>query len=316
MQPDYAARLAIDWADQKHAWALCVAGQLRFEQGELAHTPEAVEQFFLALAARFPGQRIAVALEQSRGPLFYMLRKYASLVDLYPVHPATLDHYRKGFYPSGAKSDPQDAALILDLLIKHPERLQLVWADTAEARLLALLVQDRREAVDDQTRARNRLTAQLKLYFPQLLGWFQVEQVVLAEVVQKWPTLESFRRVSRGRIEEFLKRRGVSESKRQSIRQELSTAVTALTDPVVIESARGKAQYLVEHLRLLRTRIVELDRRLADLTAAHPDRDVFASLPSAGPVMLPRLLAAFGTLRDRCRIAMLLRHCSGDRGQW
>jgi len=249
MQSDYAARLGIDWADQKHAWALQVAGESRTEQGELEHTPEAVDQFVAGLAARFPGRKVAVALEQSRGPLFYMLSKYGH-VDLYPVHPATLDHYRHSFYPSGAKSDPQDAALILELLVKHPKRLRGVVADTPEARLLGMLVQDRREAVDEKTRAGNQLTAQLKLYFPQLLAWFDVDQVVLAEMLSKWPTLEQLQRVRATRLEEFLRQRSVPESKRRRVSQERAGAVSALTDRAVIESAEGKARHLIALLEL------------------------------------------------------------------
>src|SRR5437762_2826236 len=233
MQSDYAARLGIDWADQKHAWALQVADESRTEQGELEHTPEAVDQFVAGLAARFPGRKVAVALEQSRGPLFYMLSKYQH-VDLYPVHPSTLDHYRQSFYPSGAKSDPRDAALILELLVKHPERLRVVVADTPEARQLGMLVEDRREAVDDKTRAGNQLRAQLKLYFPHLLAWFDVDQVVLAEMLCKWPTLEQLQRVAPARLEKFLRQRSVPESKRQRIGQELTSAVSALTDRGVI----------------------------------------------------------------------------------
>ena len=69
----------------------------------LGNTPEAVEQFVSGLASRFPGQRVAVALEQSRGALIFMLGKYEHLV-LYPIHPNTVDHYRKSVYPSGAKT--------------------------------------------------------------------------------------------------------------------------------------------------------------------------------------------------------------------
>jgi len=116
---DYAAWIGIDWADQKHAWAMQVDGERRLQSGVLEHTPEAIENFFAGLAARFPGRRIAVALEQSRGALIFMLTKYEHLV-LYPIHPATLDHYRKGLYPSGAKSDPSDAALILERASQAP----------------------------------------------------------------------------------------------------------------------------------------------------------------------------------------------------
>src|SRR3954471_24703754 len=64
----------------------------------------------MGLAQRFGGRPIAVALEQVRGALVFMLTKYEHLV-LFPVHPATLASYRKSFQPSGAKGDPQDASL-------------------------------------------------------------------------------------------------------------------------------------------------------------------------------------------------------------
>jgi hypothetical protein len=128
---EVAAWIGIDWADKKHRWAMRIHGEVHIQQRDLESTPEAVEQFFLGLAARFPGRRVAVALEQSRGALVFMLGKYEHLV-LYPIHPNTLDHYRKGFYPSGAKSDPGDAALILDLLLKHLERLRPFHPDTVE----------------------------------------------------------------------------------------------------------------------------------------------------------------------------------------
>src|ERR1035438_71435 len=80
-----------------------------------------------------------------------------------PYIPTRWINYRKSVYPSGAKSDPADAALILDFLCKHPERLRAFQPDTPETRTLQLLVEARREAVDDKTRYLNRLTAQLKI---------------------------------------------------------------------------------------------------------------------------------------------------------
>lgn len=160
--------LGIDWADEKHSWAMRVDGETRVQKDELEHTPEAIEPFISGLATRFPDQRIGVGLEQSRGGLIFMLGKYAQLV-LFPIHPNTLDHYRKSVYPSGAKSNPGDAALILDLLYTHTERLRPFHPDTVETRTLQLLVEARREAVDNKTRYLNRLTSQLKMFFPQVL---------------------------------------------------------------------------------------------------------------------------------------------------
>ena len=114
----YAACIGLDWADQKHFWSMCTADG-KLTHGQLDNTPEAIEIWAAELAQQFGGRPVAVALEQARGAVIGMLSKYAHLV-LFPVHPTTLANYRKAFSPSGAKSDPTDGDLILDLLVKHP----------------------------------------------------------------------------------------------------------------------------------------------------------------------------------------------------
>ena len=104
MPTEFAALVAIDWADQNHAWAL-ETGSSKVETGTIDHTPEAVDVWAAELRLRFGGQPFAVALEQSRGPLVFMLTKYEHLV-IFPVHPTVLVIYRKSFRPSGAKDDP------------------------------------------------------------------------------------------------------------------------------------------------------------------------------------------------------------------
>ena len=42
-EPEFAATIGIDWADQKHIRCLQTAGSTQRESGELEHTPEAVE---------------------------------------------------------------------------------------------------------------------------------------------------------------------------------------------------------------------------------------------------------------------------------
>src|ERR1700676_74685 len=71
------ADIGIDWADQRHAWVMQTGSDHTLQQGELDHTPEAVEAWAIELGRRFSGQPIAVALEQSRGSLVFMLSKYA-----------------------------------------------------------------------------------------------------------------------------------------------------------------------------------------------------------------------------------------------
>jgi hypothetical protein len=303
--------LGIDWADQKHRWALRIDGEARIQQGELEHTPEAVEQFVSGLALRFPGQRVAVALEQSRGALLFLLSKYAHLV-LYPLHPNMVNHYRKSVYPSGAKSDPSDAALILDLLCKHPERLRPFQPDTVETRTLQLLVEARREAVDDKTRYLNRLTAQLKMFFPQVLDWFStVDTVVVGQLLLKWPTLDKLQRASATKVAAFLREHRIPESRITALQQLIQQSVVAIRDTAVLESSVFIVRRLVRQIEVLRASIVEHDERIAELAEAHPDYGIFSSLPGAGPAMIPRLIAAFGTQRERYATASAIQCYAG-----
>jgi transposase len=128
VEPEFAAHIGIDWADQKHFWAMRTAGG-KLQRGELKNTPEAIQIWAAELAQRFEGRPIAVALEQSRGAVIAMLGKYGQLV-LFPIQPNTVANYRKAFCPSGAKSDPGDGHLILELLLTHPDKFRRLQPDT------------------------------------------------------------------------------------------------------------------------------------------------------------------------------------------
>jgi Transposase/Transposase IS116/IS110/IS902 family len=310
-QDGVAVWLGIDWADEKHSWAMRIDGETRVHKGELEHTPEAVEQFVSGLAVRFPGRQIAVALEQSRGALIFMLGKYAHLV-LYPIHPNTVDHYRKSAFPSGAKSDPGDAVLILDLLYRHAERLRPFHPDTVETRTLQLLVEARREAVDDKTRYVNRLTSQLKMFFPQVLAWFSTpDTVVVGRLLLSWPTLEDLQRARTGDVADFLGEHRIPASRIETLQKLIADAVPAVKDAAVLESSVLIVRRVVRQLETLREAIAEHDKKIAALAKSHPDFGIFSSLPGAGPAMAPRLIAAFGTQRDRYATAAAIQCYAG-----
>ena len=131
-EPDFAAFVGIDWADQKHYWKLVVTGTQASETGELKQTPEELSNWAAALHHRFSGRPVAVALEQSSGALVYQLSQYPHLW-LYPVHPATAAHYRQAFYPSGSKSDPADAGLLLELVVHPRDRLRRLAGNSSAA---------------------------------------------------------------------------------------------------------------------------------------------------------------------------------------
>ena len=202
--------------------------------------------------------------------------------------------------------------MILDLLYKHPERLRPFHPDTVETRMLQLLVEARREAVDDKTRYVNRLTSQLKMYFPQVLDWFSsVDTVVVGQLLEKWPTLDDLQRVPAAKVAGFLCTHHILDSRLAVLQQLIGQAVPAIRDKAVLESSVLIVRRIVRQLEVLREAIAEHDKKIAALAKAHPDYAIFSSLPGAGQAMAPRLIAAFGTQRDRYATASAIQCYAG-----
>lgn len=295
----YVAWIGLDWADQKHFWTMRTADG-KFQRGELLNTPEAIETWAAELAQRFQGRPIALALEQARGAVIGMLCKYAHLV-LFPVHSTTLANYRKAFSPSGAKSDPSDADLILELLLKHPDRLQRMQPDTVETRSLQFLTEERRKLVDQQTSESQRLTNWLKQVFPQIPRWFDdPASPLVGDLLLRWPSLPVLQKASAKTLRTFFHRHNCrSEERIQQRLDEIRQAVSATTDAALLETATLCIDNSVRTLAQIRTGIVAFDRRIAEIYRSHPDRAIMESFPGAGPALEPRLIAAVGSRRER-----------------
>ena len=84
-----AAWVGLDWADKKHSLFVRPTDGAATTACELEQKPQALDQFFLQLHQKHPQGRIAVCLEQSRGPVLYALMKYDFVV-IYPVNPRCL----------------------------------------------------------------------------------------------------------------------------------------------------------------------------------------------------------------------------------
>jgi transposase len=311
-EPQFAAFVGIDWADQKHAWCLQAAGSTQRQSGEVEHKVETVEAWVAQLCQRFGGQPIAVALEQTKGALVYMLAKYDCL-HLFPVPSTMVASLRKALYPSGAKDDPRDADLVLDLLLQHRDKLRRLSPDSEATRRVQNLVEERRNLVDEKTAQINRLTSYLKIYFPQMLDWFEdLDTELVCGLLARWPTLEELQKTSVEELRRFFhqhncRNRDLIERRIQGIGQ----AKPAILDRPVIEAKVAVVKVLVQLIHSLREAIVELEATIAEATAAHPDFFIFASLPGAGEVMVPRMLAALGSQRERYGSANEVQEYSG-----
>jgi hypothetical protein len=68
----YQATVGIDWADRKHDVFVRLANGSSYRR-KIGSRPEAIQEWLLELRSACAEGKIAVALEQRRGALFYQL---------------------------------------------------------------------------------------------------------------------------------------------------------------------------------------------------------------------------------------------------
>jgi len=67
-------------------------------------------------------------------------------------------------------------------------------------------------------------------------------------------------------------------------------------------------------LAALRSHLAAVDQRVAELVLSHPDGVLITSLPVSAPALVPRLMVAFGTRRDRYQNAYQMQCYSAGAG--
>jgi Transposase/Transposase IS116/IS110/IS902 family len=310
----YQATVGIDWADQKHDVFV------RFTNGDsyrrkIDSRPEAIQEWLLELRSACAEGKIAIAVEQRRGALFYQLCTHLHWIDLYPINPHSLSSFRLTFFSSRAKDDPVDSRLLEELVRTHCDRLRLYQPVTTTERKLDLYCRQRRSLLDLATKTELKLVSTLKQYFPLVVNLFAavgMKSDIALDFLSRWQTLQELRRAKTHTVRSFFyAHNSRSQSLIKKRLQQIAEAheVTddhALTEPMILTT-----KCLVGQLRQFKQSINEFDRKIKELFKSHPDHFLFETLPGAGEKLAPRLLSLFGSDRSRWTDATDLQKYSG-----
>jgi transposase len=300
-QKQYVLLLGIDWADAVHEVCYCNPQSQTRSHQQIKQDPNALHDWLGKLQQQYPGQQIAVAVEQKQGALIHGLREY-DFIDIYPVNPATSAQYRNAFHTSGAKDDPGDAELILDILSFHRDKLMQLQPEDPLTRQLQILTRKRRDAVNLRTRLNNQLKDLLKQYYPLFLSICGEDLFapMACRLLLKYPCFDDLKAADPQELRQEYRRHGCWQEAAITRRlKRIQQARPLTTDPVLIQTAMLEARMHANLLLQLREHIGGYDRSIAQLFPKHPDAKIFASFPGAGAVFAPRLLAAFGSDRNR-----------------
>jgi len=312
--PAYAVTVGIDWADLKHdVFERHPDGSLHHQQ--ISSSPEAITDWLFALRSVSAEGRVAVAVEQRRGPLFHCLSQCLEWMDLYPINPQTLARYRQAFYTSRAKDDPIDSQLLEDLLRSHPDRLRIYQPAPELERKLELFCQQRRKIVGLAVKLENQLCSTLKEYYPvaiDLCAPAALRTSMTLDFLQRWPTFGSLKKARPETLRSFYyAHNSRSESLIKARLEKFAAALPITEDSAVIEPLAFVTKMLVTELRTITRTIDQLDERIAELFRQHPDHQLFESFPGAGAQLAPRLLCAFGADRSRWSDPSQIQKTSG-----
>jgi transposase len=286
-------------------------GETRSET--LASSPENLRQWLLDLRQKHPHAKLGICLEQPAGHLIPFLETY-DWITLYPINPISLQKYREAFVTSRAKDDCKDALFLADLLANHPDKLKAWQPQDSQTRLLQQMVAHRRAVIDERTALTNRLQALLKAYFPQALELCGDElwRPLGTNFLLKWPTLTAVQKLKTAELKEFYYLNGSRSAKLIAQRLKLiEQAVPVSDEPALNCSFALRVQLVCRQLQDVVSTVKEYEKQIAQCFQQHPDHDIFASFPGAGPVLAPRLLAAMGSERERFDSATNLQRYTG-----
>lgn len=315
MTTSYTYYLGVDLGGSEHVCVLWdeeeVVGQITVEHSGkgLAHLVE-----WLAEEGAEPGLTAAGA-ERPHGAVVESLLDHG--YDVYAINPKQVDRFRDRRSPSGAKDDGRDATIIGGALrtdlrcFKRVRRSPDVFVRLREL--------DRRldQLEEDEGRDANRMTDALRSYFPQLLALCPSGRAVwFRELVERAPTPEAARTLSREEIEGLLGRYGVKKVSVDDVLEAVGQPPVPARQAVVESRAQAVLQNL-ERLELTARQIREVKKEISALkeelaetldeardekeekssSEGHPsDLDILSSFPGIGCRVLAALVGEAGHL--------------------
>ena len=290
----------IDWSENKHDIVFMNQAGVSIAQLTIPHDPDGFLKLDAARATLgVAPQDCAVGLETAHNLLidFLWSRQYTQV---YVIPPSVTKSNRGRFGSSRARTDQSDALLLADIVRTDQSRLQPWHPDSLLTRQIRAKVSLCAFVTRNIVRTSNRLRAVLLRYYPAALQVFSSlrTQIALA-FIQTYPTPQAAAALTFDAFHAFAAQQGYKRP------DKLRTYFTGLHRPqpqampeTVLVYQEEAVQLAALLLNLLKVKN-STKRAIKSLFTQHPDAFIFDSLPGAGDLLAPSLLAKFGDDRQR-----------------
>jgi transposase len=302
-----------DWAEDHHDVYLMNDTGDRLASRRLPEGLAGIRQLHELIAehAQDPFE-VVVGIETDRG--LWVDALTAAGYQVFAINPLAAARYRDRHHLSGAKSDPSDAKLLADLVRTDRHNHRPIAGDSDQAEAIKVLARAHQSLIWARTRHTNGLRSALREYYPAALEAFDnlAGRDALA-VLGRAPTPVDAKGLSLAKIRSALKAAGRQrnlDTRALQIQELLRTE--QLAAPAAVTAAFGASTRAAVGI------IAELNRQISDLEAelgthfeAHPDADIYLSLPGLGVILGARVLGEFGDDPNRYTTAKCRKNYAG-----
>ena len=309
--------IGIDWAADSHTVTLLatsgeVLDSLVIENRLAGFLTllEAIRKHLRKLEPTATSELVSFAIEDQNQRLTDFL--LAQGFQGYLIEPSRMKGYRLRYRSSGNKTDSDDSFVLADVLCRDHDQLPRIAPDSDVVRALKTLLRDRESFVRDSTRLTNRLTASLRQYYPEALGFFEdVAGKTALDFISAFPDFAAASRLSRREVKRFLvEHHCYRETQLERILAVLGSSPTPVP-AVVIRTKRQQALAIIQQLRMVQATVAGYNAEIERLGAENDEVKRFRSMPGGGPIIGAGLSTLFGDDRTRFKSAMAVQSLAG-----
>jgi transposase len=295
---DASFYVGLDWAAEEHAVCVLDAAGRVITRFFIKHTADGFAELGHRLARLGDPAETPVAIERPDGRLVDALLEVGHPV--VPVKPNAIKAWRESEVLSGAKDDAGDAEVIAEYLRLRAHRLRVATPYSPQTKALRTVVRTRGDLVGMRVAATNQLSALLDAHWPGATAVFaDVESPIALEFLTRYPTPAAAARLGEKRMAAFCTTHGYSGRRPAAqLIDRLRGAPDGVTDEVLTAALRDAVLGYVTVLKALAGALKDLDRSVVAHLGAHPDAEIFTSLPRSGRINAARILAEWGDCRE------------------
>ncbi|WP_406729231.1 IS110 family transposase [Streptomyces sp. GD-15H] len=306
-----------DWAEDHHDVEVQDATGRKLAAAKLPEGIEGIAKFH-ELVAKHGGEdldatEVIVGIETDRGPWVQAL--LAAGYQVYAINPRQAARFKERYGTSGAKSDKGDAHALADMVRIDRAQLRPIAGDSEQAQAVKVVARAHQTLIWERTRTFQRLRNTLREYFPAALNAYAdltLTSTDALELLIKAPTPAAAAKLTRAQITAVLARhrRHNRTAKAATITAALREKHLTLPEPVTT----AYAATAIAHARLLialNEQIAEMEAQVRAHFLAHPDAEIYLSMPGIGAITGARVLAEFGDDPTRYSSAKARKNYAG-----